>query len=164
MCKMNKIRGKKQICMLIITTFYLISYDKVYSQKNMTADTILPKKVIATFNKMFPNASSEEWVVRGDTFIITYFSENEWFEITINRNGSWMATSEITDYDHLPPSVRQSFDQSEFADEAVPFVKFEEKIGPKKKIHIKYWLVFTEDSRGNEVILKYDESGKRILD
>ncbi|NLJ06036.1 MAG: hypothetical protein GX437_00045 [Sphingobacteriales bacterium] len=145
--------------LLLITV--LISFC-AYSQTGLPADTVLPKKVLSTFTKMYPQGNTDDWMVSGDTFTITYFTENQWFEVMIGRGGNWIGTSEITDYDRLPEAVRKSFNQSGYVNNEIFIVKFEEKQGPKKKIKIRNWLIYTDDGHGNEVILKFDENGNPL--
>jgi len=135
-----------------------------YSQ-NMTltvVDTVLPKKVVETFNKMYPKGSMEEWIQAGDTFTITYFYDNGWYDVSIGRKGNWISTSAIIDYDQLPEAVKNAFSASANKDKEIILVKIEEKQGAKKKIRTKTYLIYKENYKKEEVILRYNETGGNL--
>lgn len=152
--------GKKLLYLLSVILFSIQCIAQNKTQP--VADTVLPKKVIATFNKMFPKGNTDEWYVSGDTFTINFFSENDWSEITIARAGSWMSTSVIIDFEQLPQAVQSAFLSSEYKNREVYLVKTEEKPGAKKKIKDKIYLIYTENNKKEEVILRIKENGELV--
>lgn len=145
---------KKSICLLF--AFMFVSAG-LMAQETVAQDTILPEKVIKGFAKKYPKASTEDWIKEGEIYIITYFDENNWYDVSIGSNGKWVQTAVLIDYEKLPAAIIKHFESSKFNSFEVVKISVSEK--PKEE---KVYRIYVEDLDMKETILQYAESGNLI--
>ncbi|MBL6964725.1 MAG: PepSY-like domain-containing protein [Bacteroidetes bacterium] len=129
----------------------------LFAQETLVPDTLLPEKIMNQFQKKYPKASAEDWSKEGDHYIISYYDENNWYDVTYTANGKWMQTAVLIDYEKLPAAIITHFESSKFNEFEVVKISVSEK--PKEE---KVYRLYVEDVHMKETILQYGESGNFI--
>ncbi|MBT3300820.1 MAG: hypothetical protein HOD63_12530 [Bacteroidetes bacterium] len=142
--------------MLVIITFIIFSAT-TFAQEVIVQDTVLPEKVLKGFTKKCPKATSEDWMQEGSNYIISYFDDNKWYDVTFGSNGKWIETAIVIDYEKLPESIINHFESSKYNEFEVVKITVSEK--PKTE---NIYRIYVESLDMKETILQYNESGKLL--
>jgi hypothetical protein len=144
----------KRIALLLWTIIFGFS---LYGQTEVAQDTLLPEKVLKTFQKKCPKASSDDWMKEGDHYVISYFDDNDWYDVRISAKGKWQGTAIMIDYEKLPQAIISHFEASKYNEFEVVKITLAEK--PKLP---KEYRIYVESLDMKETVLVYGEDGHLI--
>ncbi|MFC2113736.1 PepSY-like domain-containing protein [Bacteroidota bacterium] len=128
-----------------------------YAQEVMVQDTILPEKIAKDFSKRYPKGTTDDWRKENENYIISYFENNNWFDVSYSISGKWEQTAILIDYEALPKVILKHFESSKYTNLEVVKITVSEK--PKSE---KQYKIYLETIDQKEKILIYSSGGTLI--
>jgi len=104
------------IFFLLSTIYWLAAQEITKDSSVIAVDTLIAEKVVATFNKIYPQIKIEEWVKEGDIYTISFYHDNKWYDVIISANGNWKESFIVIDYDNLPSAIKNKLESEEYID------------------------------------------------
>ncbi|MEA3497129.1 MAG: PepSY-like domain-containing protein [Bacteroidota bacterium] len=147
---------KYSLIIFLILLSFLVNAQENITDTIATADTAIAENVLNAFNKKYPKGDLNEWKMDGDNYIITFYSDNKWYDVSFSNKGKWLNTYIIIDYERLPDAVVKSFEKTKFNDLEIKKVVVMDN--PDEKLY-KIYVVDYDD---NETELIYTEEGKLL--
>jgi hypothetical protein len=143
--------------LIIIVLALSVRFGLSQTKPLVSSDTILPEKVVKTFQIKYPAKPDSQWVKEGDNFVITFTAKGKWYDVRINKEGKWIESVVLINYEDLPVSVRTVFEKSEFTN--LEQLKIEQVENQKMPLSYKITLLSPKE---DEIHVMYDPQGNII--
>lgn len=118
----------------------------------------LSPEVRTAFAKKYASTSEENWARVDNSILISFCSENEYYDAFFDVKGKWLRTETAIRYEQLPQIIRDRMKTGEFSTWQKGSVFKVDKPGSGESYRI---CVYNKD--WNEMEVNFDKSGRRII-
>jgi hypothetical protein len=123
---------KKFILCGLIIVVSLMTNTITAKEKKIRADKV-PQLVQNGFKGMMHDAIIKKWMEDNSVFTVIYKQNQKEFKATFNKDGKWMNTSSIINWEDLPETVKNGLNESQYRNWTVfGLIKIDSNVGPKK--------------------------------
>lgn len=118
----------------------------------------IPPQILATLNKLFPEAAELDLLVNENELGVSFLWQQQYYDAFFTRDGEWLRTEYIIDYEELPEQVRFVFELSEYSTWERGYAYHVTLPG-----RIINYKIYVYDANWNELELVYDENGRIVI-
>lgn len=140
--------------------FLFIGYTEIHAQE--LKENEVPKEVVATLKKMYPNVFVHEWEwkKKKQIYEAEFMMDGSEYEAYFKPDGKWMYTERDIKVQDLPTAVFTSFKNSEYSDWKIDDI--EEHQTPEYAILYEIEVKKKEKKKKRKVYLYYLPDGKLV--